>query len=343
MSDKTREPAVHTGAAASAGAAAVIQEQFHIEFINNDNYIKHLSAVFEWLQEDYAAKGNPEGHFWHNWLDIGKIFSGYELRLYRHSICQGKICVGETENGLKYRINSDGITGEIIINNISPWDDNYNLFLKNIAPFFPQILEKITEQQGDIFNQHKSSQTMVALNERQEVIGFMCINDIKIAGGAKGCLEYVQVKEEYRRQGIFKKMLNNLTAKYKGQIHLSAWVIQQSTEIFSSDGWKETEEVNEEEETTKFKKRITFTPALALKQRAAEAAAAPESVRNVMTPPAASGETEEKPRIKKARIAGAAAAAATERMVGPPLQGLTVAAAALPDLHKQPNIVPKPT
>ena len=80
-----------------------------------------------------------------------------------------------------------------------------------------------------------SSQALVALTNRGECVGYM-IWDIYAEIGAE--IDIIEVKETYRQQGIFKKMLENFCEKFTDICVLSGSVLPQSEEIFEKVGWK---------------------------------------------------------------------------------------------------------
>lgn len=80
---------------------------------------------------------------------------------------------------------------------------------------------------------------MVALNDKKEFVGYMIWtlhNE-----GSRGEIDIVQVKADYRRQGIFKNMLSEFNKKFTDLCMLSASVIPESEAIFSNAGWKSVE------------------------------------------------------------------------------------------------------
>lgn len=80
-------------------------------------------------------------------------------------------------------------------------------------------------------------QAMVFLNEQQEAIGPMIWDDIT---DCRANIIIVEVKEDYRRQGIFKKMLTELGNEFTDIHVLSASVLQKAEKVYCQLGWKNT-------------------------------------------------------------------------------------------------------
>lgn len=79
---------------------------------------------------------------------------------------------------------------------------------------------------------------LVALNDQQEVIGFMIWSTF---GVLRMEIDIVEVKEAYRRQGVFKKAQLELSKKFPEIVILTASVIPQAVSAFRNDGWTKIE------------------------------------------------------------------------------------------------------
>lgn len=77
-------------------------------------------------------------------------------------------------------------------------------------------------------------EAMVALNANKEVVGY----SIWAVYGIAAEIDIIEVREDHRKQGIFKQMLKDFTDKFADVHLLTASVLEQSEEIFSHSGWK---------------------------------------------------------------------------------------------------------
>ncbi len=80
-----------------------------------------------------------------------------------------------------------------------------------------------------------ASQALIALTNQGECVGYM-IWGIYAEIGAE--IDIVEVKEAYRQQGIFKKMLESFCEKFTDICALSGSVLSQSEAIFEKAGWE---------------------------------------------------------------------------------------------------------
>lgn len=83
---------------------------------------------------------------------------------------------------------------------------------------------------------------MVSVNEKDEVIGFM-IWHIS-ANSSRAEIDIVEIKNPYRRQGIFNKMLANLTERYRDICTLSAMPLPEAEIVFQNAGWEGLQDIN---------------------------------------------------------------------------------------------------
>ena len=79
---------------------------------------------------------------------------------------------------------------------------------------------------------------LVALSDQGELMGFMTWSYALDKPNA--VIDMVEVKEEYRRQGIFKKMLTSFCMHFPEVCILIAYPIPQSEKIFMASGWEKT-------------------------------------------------------------------------------------------------------
>lgn len=92
------------------------------------------------------------------------------------------------------------------------------------------------ESIGDAFD---SCNAMITLNKQGGFVSFMTWKFYANSIGAE--IDIVEVKEEYRKQGIFKKMLMAFTENFTNIALLSAFVLEQSEEAFRRTGWEKQE------------------------------------------------------------------------------------------------------
>lgn len=78
-------------------------------------------------------------------------------------------------------------------------------------------------------------EALVALNSQKEIVGYMVWN---IYDEMAAEINIVEVKEQYRRRGVFKIMLEELSKNFPDVYALSATVLSQSEKIFAKAGWK---------------------------------------------------------------------------------------------------------
>lgn len=83
------------------------------------------------------------------------------------------------------------------------------------------------------FDDHSA---LIAFNQKREFVGFMVWN---IYSKMRAEIEFVNVKETYRRQGVFKQMQNALLDRFPEVCVLTATVLPQARIIFACAGWKQ--------------------------------------------------------------------------------------------------------
>ncbi len=93
---------------------------------------------------------------------------------------------------------------------------------------------------------------MIVLNNKEEIIGYMIWS--MYDGGAE--IIIVEVREDCRRQGLFKQMLSGFTDKFKELSVLSAYAVPQAQEIFKKLGWERVQGANREEHFFKIVKQV---------------------------------------------------------------------------------------
>lgn len=84
---------------------------------------------------------------------------------------------------------------------------------------------------------------MVVLNDQKCAIGYMVWHRDSVSAG----ISIVEVKKEYRRQGICKQMLSAFSDEFPEIAVLTATVLEQSKTIFRKMGWKGTYDINKHE------------------------------------------------------------------------------------------------
>ncbi len=132
-----------------------------------------------------------------------------------------------------------------LINLVFTNDENKDQYLKAVLGWLQADYEQLGEPVGHfwhnrsiIANVFEECKAMVALNSEQEVIGYMIwsnYNPISIE------IDIVEVKENYRRQGIMKKMLNSFLERFPETCVLTGSVIPQSEEVFNNFGFVKKE------------------------------------------------------------------------------------------------------
>jgi len=85
-----------------------------------------------------------------------------------------------------------------------------------------------------IENAFDRDDAMVVLNKQREIVAYMVWSTYD--GGAE--IDIAEVRSDYRRQGIFKKMLSDFSDKFPDVYVLSASVLPQSEKIFLALGWQ---------------------------------------------------------------------------------------------------------
>ena len=92
---------------------------------------------------------------------------------------------------------------------------------------------------------------MVVINAQEEVLGYMIwginMDAVQIE------IDIVEVREDQRRQGIFKNMLAELVNKYPDVCVLTASVLPQSEQVFNNAGWKKISVYYDRLRTTYYK------------------------------------------------------------------------------------------
>ncbi len=76
---------------------------------------------------------------------------------------------------------------------------------------------------------------MLALNEKEEIVGYMVWN--RYSTSAITSVTAVEVKEEYRQQGIFKKMISEFSHHFDDICVLSGSPVKEAVEIFRRLNW----------------------------------------------------------------------------------------------------------
>lgn len=93
---------------------------------------------------------------------------------------------------------------------------------------------------------------MVATNDKKEIVGYMVWS--RYDGGLE--LDIAEVRGDYRRQGVLKSMLKDLSDKFTDVSVLSGSVLPQSEKIFDRVGWEKISVCNYGKLRTKYFKII---------------------------------------------------------------------------------------
>lgn len=90
----------------------------------------------------------------------------------------------------------------------------------------------------DIREAFTKCSVLVSFSDQGELIGFMAYN--YCLGDPSAGINIVEVKEEYRRQGVFKKMIGDFCLHFPEVCILMASPIKKSEKIFIASGWEKT-------------------------------------------------------------------------------------------------------
>lgn len=104
---------------------------------------------------------------------------------------------------------------------------------------FPQ--NHFWHNQEIIGNAFDSCHAMVVINKQKKIIGYMIWTSYE--GGAE--IDIIEVKKEYRKKGIAKKMLSEFSEKFSDVYLLCASVLPQAVEFFTKIGWESTIDHNQ--------------------------------------------------------------------------------------------------
>lgn len=154
------------------------------------------------------------------------------------SIVSGKLeHPRSNESGRKNTIKSLPITIKFIN------EENKSLYKKTVLTWLESDFKKRGKPLAHFWHNRSTIKeafdrcdAMVALNSQEEFIGYMIWHFYSSGVGAE--IDIIEVKENYQKQGVFKKALTAFSDKFTNVRVLSALVLQQAEKAFCSVGWE---------------------------------------------------------------------------------------------------------